>query len=148
MRLLRDDLREGLRARGPAVPRPGGGDGSRSGAGVEVLARAGATIALSGGGSVSLEPQGSGAELVRSCLLVQLLLAAAGGTARRLKVCADDGCPTAFFDRSRNCSRIWHDVTSCGNVANVRAHQKRARSTTSRAQPRPGSSADGIQGGH
>jgi predicted RNA-binding Zn ribbon-like protein len=36
-------------------------------------------------------------------------------------------CPCAFYDRSRNNSRVWHDVRTCGNVANLRASRARRR---------------------
>jgi predicted RNA-binding Zn ribbon-like protein len=35
------------------------------------------------------------------------------------------GCSAAFFDRSRNNSRVWHDVNVCGNLANLHAHRAR-----------------------
>ncbi|HET9133643.1 MAG TPA: CGNR zinc finger domain-containing protein [Gemmatimonadales bacterium] len=41
----------------------------------------------------------------------------------RLKVC--DGCGALFFDRSRNRSRRWCDMGSCGNRAKARAYRKR-----------------------
>ena len=33
----------------------------------------------------------------------------------------------AFYDRSRNNGRVWHDVHTCGNVANLRASRARRR---------------------
>ncbi len=41
----------------------------------------------------------------------------------RLKLC--DSCGTLFYDRSRNRSRRWCDMGSCGNRAKVRNYRKR-----------------------
>ncbi len=37
-----------------------------------------------------------------------------------------DDCLEAFYDRSRNRSRIWCDMADCGNLAKVRTHRERA----------------------
>ncbi|MFI9385853.1 CGNR zinc finger domain-containing protein [Kutzneria sp. NPDC052558] len=44
-----------------------------------------------------------------------------------MKLCRNESCPAVFHDTSRNGSRIWHDVSTCGNAANVRAHRARNR---------------------
>lgn len=41
----------------------------------------------------------------------------------RLKLC--DGCETLFFDRSRNRSRRWCDMGTCGNREKVRSFRKK-----------------------
>ena len=45
-----------------------------------------------------------------------------------------DGIPSydrfswaAFYDESRNSSRVWHDVKVCGNPVNARASRARRR---------------------
>jgi predicted RNA-binding Zn ribbon-like protein len=44
----------------------------------------------------------------------------------RVKVCEDDrGCGYLFFDTSRNGSRRWCTMASCGNRAKVRRHRRR-----------------------
>jgi predicted RNA-binding Zn ribbon-like protein len=56
----------------------------------------------------------SAAELLTSPELVQV------------KVCEDDrGCGFLFLDTSRNRSRRWCSMTSCGNRAKVRRHRRR-----------------------
>jgi predicted RNA-binding Zn ribbon-like protein len=46
----------------------------------------------------------------------------------RVGQCADDrGCGYLFFDSSRNRSRRWCDMGSCGNRAKARRHQTRHR---------------------
>jgi predicted RNA-binding Zn ribbon-like protein len=74
-----------------------------------------------------LLPRGTGVEALRSYALIQLIAARYGGTAGRLKVCANPRCQGVFYDRSKNCSRVWHDVTICGNIENVRAYRARKR---------------------
>ncbi len=43
----------------------------------------------------------------------------------RLKICAN--CGWLFLDRSRNHSRVWCDMTVCGNRAKARRHYHRER---------------------
>ncbi|MEW2402555.1 CGNR zinc finger domain-containing protein [Streptomyces sp. NPDC046862] len=74
-----------------------------------------------------LHPRGKGVEGIRSYVLVQLAAATYADTMRRLKVCANPRCRGAFYDRSKNCSRLWHDVTTCGNTQNVRAYRARLK---------------------
>jgi predicted RNA-binding Zn ribbon-like protein len=46
----------------------------------------------------------------------------------RVKECADDrGCGYLFIDTSRNRSRRWCSMESCGNRAKVRQHRERKR---------------------
>lgn len=85
-----------------------------------------AAITLKGGGA-QLHPRGKGVEGIRSYVLIQLAAATYADTMRRLKVCANPRCRGAFYDRSKNCSRLWHDVTSCGNTQNVRAYRARLK---------------------
>ncbi|GMA87986.1 hypothetical protein GCM10025868_32360 [Angustibacter aerolatus] len=40
-------------------------------------------------------------------------------------MCANPECGAAFYDGSPNASRRWHDVRTCGNVANLRASRAR-----------------------
>jgi CGNR zinc finger len=76
-----------------------------------------------------------GAAWLRSAIAAECLVARAKGIWSRLKVCRSDGCPVAFYDYSRNGGRVWCDVSTCGNVANVRAH--RARNDSNRAADQP-----------
>ena len=86
-----------------------------------------ATSASFSSAGAALLPRGTGVEALRSYSLIQLVAASYGGTAARLKVCANPRCQGAFYDRSKNCSRVWHDVTTCGNIENVRAYRARIR---------------------
>ncbi|MBO1903003.1 CGNR zinc finger domain-containing protein [Leucobacter weissii] len=43
----------------------------------------------------------------------------------RVKICPGDDCGEAYYDRSRNSSRVWCDMAVCGNLAKVRANRAR-----------------------
>ena len=53
--------------------------------------------------------------------------AAAAGTWSRLKACPGEACGWLFYDRSRNRSRRWCDMTVCGNRTKTRAYRARRR---------------------
>jgi predicted RNA-binding Zn ribbon-like protein len=46
----------------------------------------------------------------------------------RLRICGGDHCGWLFLDLSKNASRRWCDMATCGNVAKARRFQKRRRS--------------------
>jgi hypothetical protein len=58
-------------------------------------------------------------------ILGSAFLAELDGRWERFRVCADPGCTSVFFDRSRNKSGKWCSMTSCGNRAKVRAVRAR-----------------------
>ncbi|MDI9898088.1 CGNR zinc finger domain-containing protein [Rhodococcus sp. IEGM 1381] len=78
-------------------------------------------------GTVRLSPTGTGADYIASRIWSEVLLAQRSDTWRRLKRCKNELCGSAFYDRSRNNSGVWHDVKTCGNVANLRASRARKR---------------------
>ncbi|MFJ7073528.1 CGNR zinc finger domain-containing protein [Streptomyces sp. NPDC098781] len=117
LRTFRDDLRRAAgQDRGTVVP---------------PLHTAAVAIQLGADGQVHLEPRGTGWRRVAAVVLIEIFQGQQAGTWQRLKMCRNDHCGTAFFDRSRNSSGVWCDVKSCGNAANVRAY--RARQRTQRA---------------
>ena len=63
----------------------------------------------------------------------QVFLAQQAETWKRLKLCHNPPCASAFYDRSKNNSGVWHDVKMCGNAVNLRASRARRRVAT--AQP-------------
>jgi predicted RNA-binding Zn ribbon-like protein len=89
-------------------------------------------IGLGPAHAVRYAPGAGGAAGIESLVAVELLLASRAGTARRLKVCANPDCGAAFYDGSPNNSRRWHDVRTCGNVANLRASRARRRTAEGR----------------
>jgi predicted RNA-binding Zn ribbon-like protein len=89
-------------------------------------------VAISAGGS-ALTPRGDGLAWLTGAVAIELHLAELTGQRRRLKLCRNERCGVAFHDQSKNNSRAWHDVSTCGNVANVRAYRDRlARSRPAR----------------
>ena len=80
-----------------------------------------------GDGWVRIVPAGRGTRWLASALWAEALLAQQAGLWPRLKLCHNVDCRAAFFDTSRNNSGVWHDVSTCGNTANLRAFRERKR---------------------
>ncbi|MEV0902508.1 CGNR zinc finger domain-containing protein [Actinoplanes sp. NPDC049802] len=80
-----------------------------------------------GTGWVRVVPTGRGIRWLASALWAEALLAQQAGMWPRLKLCNNAACRAAFFDTSRNNSGVWHDVSTCGNTANLRAFRERRR---------------------
>jgi predicted RNA-binding Zn ribbon-like protein len=78
-------------------------------------------------GTVRLEPRAEGWRRVAGIVLIEAFVAQQQDTWRRLKVCRNERCRSAFYDRSRNTSAAWHDVRLCGNAINLRASRARRR---------------------
>ena len=78
-------------------------------------------------GWVRMVPTGRGVRWLASALWSEALLAQQAGLWPRLKLCHNQECRAAFFDTSRNNSGVWHDVSTCGNTANLRAFRERRR---------------------
>jgi predicted RNA-binding Zn ribbon-like protein len=45
----------------------------------------------------------------------------------RLRRCGNDTCYWLFIDETKNCSRRWCEMASCGNLMKVRRHRERQR---------------------
>lgn len=58
-------------------------------------------------------------------LLAGVATAVADGRWKRMKACGQPGCRWAYYDSSRNTSRSWCDMTTCGNRAKARAFRDR-----------------------
>jgi hypothetical protein len=83
------------------------------------------TAAIDATGAVTLMPRGAGWRYVWGALLIEIARAREASTWARLKACRNERCRGVFYDRSRNNSGVWHDVHTCGNVANLRASRAR-----------------------
>jgi predicted RNA-binding Zn ribbon-like protein len=81
-------------------------------------------------GELRTQPTGSGIGWVASAVWGGILVAQQADRLRRLKLCRNEVCGSAFYDRSKNNSGVWHDVHVCGNAANLRASRARRRATT------------------
>ncbi|WP_433788529.1 CGNR zinc finger domain-containing protein [Actinoplanes sp. CA-252034] len=80
-------------------------------------------------GRFSFQPKGDGAAAVTSLVHLEALLASHTGTLARLKACMNPSCGAVFYDLSRNATRVWHDMKTCGNTLNLRASRARRRAT-------------------
>jgi hypothetical protein len=78
---------------------------------------------------VHVSPRGRGASWVKSAVAQELVLASEHGELRRLKLCRNGACTVGFYDRSKNNSRIWHNLARCGTPMHVRAYRDRLRSS-------------------
>lgn len=79
-------------------------------------------------GEVRPAPLGTGVRWFASAVWTEIFLAQQADTWKRLKLCHNLACSSAFYDRSKNNSGVWHDVKMCGNAANLRASRARRRS--------------------
>jgi predicted RNA-binding Zn ribbon-like protein len=78
-------------------------------------------------GTLRTQPTGTGIHWVESAVWGAVLMAQDRDTFRRLKLCRNALCGSAFYDRSKNNSGVWHDVHVCGNAANLRASRARRK---------------------
>ena len=72
-----------------------------------------------------VEPTAGGARGAVGRILVELYDEMVDGAWERMKVCRADDCRWAFLDTSRNRSRSWCSMESCGNRAKVQAYRQR-----------------------
>ncbi len=114
-----------------SLTKPGGLKASRRLA-APLLARATYRMALDG----ALAPASTGwwgfvTGLLPSLLELQHM-------PQRLKVCKNPGCRWLFVDRTKNQSRVWCDMSACGNRAKVgRFMRRRSSETRRRTAPSP-----------
>jgi predicted RNA-binding Zn ribbon-like protein len=124
------DVREALRA---LLMRNGGGRSPTDAelAPLRAVAAAGAVRAeFDADGEVRLAAAGDSVteRLVELMLIVRD--AQRDGSWLRLKVCANDECRWAFYDRSRNHGGTWCEMSACGNKLKNREFRARRRKTT------------------
>lgn len=65
--------------------------------------------------SCRFEPQGTAVDAALSRIVAVVVESMAAGTWRRLKACRRHSCRWAFYDTSRNQSRTWCSMATCGN---------------------------------
>jgi predicted RNA-binding Zn ribbon-like protein len=99
------------------------------------LERASLRVTLDAAGP-ALHPASTGIfALAEHALLVMYELQIAG-LADRLRRCQSHDCRWVFFDRSRNRSKVWCDMSGCGSRAKARAYRaRRAERPISRTGP-------------
>lgn len=85
-------------------------------------------------GEFSLVPDIAGLSVAEATLVVVALSAVrllTGDTLQRMRVCANDECQWLFLDRSKNRSRRWCEMASCGNKMKARRHYERTKKALS-----------------
>lgn len=82
-------------------------------------------------GEPALVPEGTDVHAAVGWVVADFARSQVLGTWKRLKVCPSRGCGWAFIDNSRNGSRRWCEMSSCGNQHKVRTYRAK-RSTSAR----------------
>jgi predicted RNA-binding Zn ribbon-like protein len=122
------DLREALRDLADVRGVPAGSDAART---VDEIARR-HPVAVRVTGSAPLAPTSArAAPAFIERILGMVAAARIDGSWERLKTCANDGCRWTYYDHSRNHSRTWCTMESCGSQAKMRAYRAR-RATSAR----------------
>ncbi len=103
-RKLRDRLRAGLSGRGPTA------------ADAVVLL----PVRQSPDGGLRLSPADLPGALAAAVVTLTIT-----GDWPRVKLCPADDCLEAFYDGSRNRSRVWCAMADCGNLAKTRTYRSR-----------------------
>jgi predicted RNA-binding Zn ribbon-like protein len=100
-----------------------------------VAAGRAATLQVGEGGALTLSPRGR-REVPDALFALLLIIRAAqeDGTWPRLRICANDTCRWAFYDRSKNRQGHWCDMAVCGN--RLKNRQLRARQRDQSRTPR------------
>lgn len=88
----------------------------------EITQRASMRITVRGP-SLSLEPDGRPVDQALASIVAAFYRCQLSGEARRVKACKACGSP--FFDTSKNRSRIWCDMATCGSQEKARAYRQR-----------------------
>ena len=119
-------LREALRTL--LLERGRGAVGAASLGELETLARPAALrVGFDASGAPVLAAAAGGLDGAFAELLSAIAAAELEGTWARLKVCADEECRWAFYDRSKNRSGSWCSMAVCGNRNKARTFRERRR---------------------
>jgi predicted RNA-binding Zn ribbon-like protein len=117
------ELREALRSL--MLANNGGRERGQDWAALERAAERGRLGVHFDAGSVATKPGVEGHAGALARLLGPVASAVADGTWQRAKACRADDCGWAFYDRSRNRSGVWCEMSVCGNRTKVRAYRSR-----------------------
>ncbi len=80
------------------------------------------------GGGVSVLPAVQGPVGLAASAVLWALELQWRGVWERLRLCRSDSCHWAFLDQSKNRSRVWCDMATCGAKAKAKAYRERRRS--------------------
>lgn len=88
------------------------------------------SINVEANGRATLTPTGTGIDQALGHFYATLYTAMVDGSFDRLKGCANDACLWLFYDQSKNQSKKWCRMQTCGNAANARAYRQRHGNNT------------------
>jgi predicted RNA-binding Zn ribbon-like protein len=93
-----------------------------------VAAASAAKLAMRGGAAqTAWTAKDSGLDMIGHVVVSEALELLRDEKLARLRICDGDHCGWLFLDLSKNASRRWCDMATCGNVAKARRFQKRRR---------------------
>src|SRR5438046_1825786 len=88
-----------------------------------------ARLAWTGDGySWSLDPSAESLDAAMQPLVESAVSLLTSAKMERLRRCGNSTCYWLFIDETKNHSRRWCEMASCGNVLKVRRHREKARS--------------------
>jgi len=106
------------------------GDGAREPAweGLRVYARSvRLNLSVDSPRGLGLRPDGEGADRAIASLLALVYEALVTGTWARLRACRKATCRFAYYDRTKNGSRAWCSMLTCGNQEKAQRRRQRER---------------------
>ena len=125
-RRLRDGLHEALVANHDRSAGAGGSAGQQSAGRLGEVAADLPLRLTTGGAEPALLPVHPGVRGALSHVLVAVTATVADGSWRRLKICASSECAWAYYDASKNRSRLWCEW-GCGNRIKSRNYRDRQK---------------------
>jgi predicted RNA-binding Zn ribbon-like protein len=87
--------------------------------------RAGLRLRFGADGEAKIAPSAEGVDEAHGRLLAIVAESMRAGTWERLKACRCEKCRWAFFDASKNHSRVWCSMEICGNRAKAQSFRER-----------------------
>jgi predicted RNA-binding Zn ribbon-like protein len=94
-------------------------------------AEASLAVLMRSDGHAELHAVGEGLHQTFGHLFSIMYTAMVDGSFLRLKGCANDTCQWLFYDQSKNRSKKWCEMQTCGNAINARAYRQRHRHESS-----------------
>jgi predicted RNA-binding Zn ribbon-like protein len=79
---------------------------------------------------LGLKPAEQGSESAIASLLALVYEALVDGTWSRLRACRKASCRFAYYDHTKNGSRAWCSMASCGNQAKAQRRRQRERNVS------------------
>ena len=74
---------------------------------------------------VTLAAAGEGVRRMLSQIVADIATASARGEWQRIKLCPADDCLVFYYDYSKNSSKRWCSMSSCGNRAKTRTYYRK-----------------------